>query len=131
MPHIIVEYSQAAASQIYIRKLLTALHKEAMQIEALPTGGLRTRAHKANRALVGDGAWQNGFVYIIVRIGAGRSTAVKKDIGERLFAILKDHAARCFDKGNPMSLGLEIQEIEKDWTWKHNNIHHILQDAQS
>ena len=51
-----------------------------------------------------------------------------RDIGDKLFDALTDFTTDQFDAGKALSLGLEIQEIEKDWTWKKNNIHQILKD---
>ncbi|MGB0906999.1 MAG: 5-carboxymethyl-2-hydroxymuconate isomerase [Maricaulaceae bacterium] len=126
MPHIIVEHSKNITKTLYIQKLIGALHGEAMTISALPTGGIRTRAHQVERYRVGDGNVGNGFVYIVVRLGQGRTDEVKREIGDRLFAILTEFTKDHFDAGNPLSLGLEIQEIEKDWTWKKNNIHELM-----
>lgn len=126
MPHIIVEYSQSLSVSLKMGDLVEALHAEAVGIEALPIGGLRVRAHPTAMAKVGDGKEDRNFIYITVRLGQGRSAEVKCDIGERLFAVLTDFTALHFEAGHALSLGLEIQEIEKDWTWKKNNIHQIL-----
>lgn len=128
MPHIIVEHSRWISSSFKVGKLLDALHAEASQIEALPIGGLRIRSSGRKRSRVGDGDPANQFIYIVVRLGKGRSDSVKKDIGERLFKVLTDFTQDHFAQNNPLSLGLEIQEIEPEWTWKKNNIHQIIKD---
>jgi len=114
-----------------MQALITSIHEAAMGLDALPLGGIRTRGYMADIAKVGDGADENGFIYITIRLGQGRSGAVKKEIGETIFAVLKELTQTHFDAGHPLSLGLEIQEIEKDWTWKHNNIHQILKDKHN
>jgi len=126
VPHIIVEYSQSLRASLQMNDLVEALHREALGIEALPIGGLRVRAHPTGMTKVGDGKEDRNFIYITVRLGQGRSVEVKRDIGDRLFAILTDFTALHFEAGHALSLGLEIQEIEKEWTWKKNNIHQIL-----
>ena len=128
MPHIIVEHSKWISSSFSVGKLLGALHAEAMQIDALPVGGLRVRSSGRKKSRVGDGAPENQFIYIIVRIGRGRTDAVKKEIGDRLFKVLTDFTQSHFEQNNPLSLGLEIQEIDPEWTWKKNNIHQIIKD---
>lgn len=128
MPHIIVEHSRWISSSFKMGALLDALHGEAMQIEALPVGGLRVRSSGRKKSRVGDGAPANQFIYIVVRIGKGRSDAVRKEIGDRLFKVLTDFTADHFAQNNPLSLGLEIQDIDPDWTWKKNNIHQIIKD---
>jgi 5-carboxymethyl-2-hydroxymuconate isomerase len=128
VPHIIVEHSKGIAAQIDIGKLLDALHLASLGLSALPVGGLRIRAYEASHARVGDGKPGREFVYITVRLGQGRSDAVKRDVGDTLFAAMTEHTLDHFDAGNALSLGLEVQEIEKDWTWKKNNIHQIIKD---
>ncbi len=126
MPHIIVEHSKGIAKTLYIQRLLGNLHEAAMKMPALPTGGIRTRAQSFERYRVGDGALGREFIYIIIRIGQGRTDEIKREIGDTLFEVLTAFTKAHFDAGNPLSLGLEIQEIEKDWTWKKNNIHDII-----
>ena len=94
-------------------------------------GGLRTRAHVTERYRVGDGEIGREFIYIILRLGQGRSDTVKRAIGDKLFGVLTEFTQTCFDDGQALSLGLEIQEIEKDWTWKKNNIHQIIEDKNN
>jgi len=128
VPHIIIEHN--ATNDMDMPGLTEAMHVKAMTIEALPVGGLRVRSHRAETTFVGDGAAENRFIYITVRLGQGRSDAVKKEIGETLFAVMQDWTKSQFDQNLPLSLGLEIQEIEKDWTWKQNNIHQIIKDKR-
>jgi len=126
VPHIIVEHTSHIKKGIDVPGLIDALHDMAVSIGSLPTGGIRTRAHETNIAHVGDGKTEGDFIYVTVRLGQGRSEHVKRDIGDKLFTVLTAFTTPYFDQGAPLSLGLEIQEIEKDWTWKKNNIHDIL-----
>ena len=131
MPHIIVEYSRGLSEQLDMAALVEALHAAAVKMPALPTGGIRTRARCSDISKVADGGVDRHFIYITVRLGQGRSVEVKRDIGGGLFGILTDFTEAHFEAGKPLSLGLEIQEIEKDWTWKKNNIHQILKDKEN
>lgn len=131
MPHIIVEYTREISEQIDMSKLVEALHNLAITLPALPTGGIRTRAYCADVNRVADGGADRQFIYMTIRLGQGRSADVKRDIGEKLFAVLTDFTKAHFTAGKPLSLGLEIQEIEKEWTWKKNNIHQILKDKEN
>lgn len=128
MPHINIEYNDAIGKALNMKALIADLHDCAMSLEALPTGGIRTRGYLTDISNVGDAAAENGFIYITIRLGQGRNETVKKDIGDQIFAVLTDFTQDHFDANRPISLGLEIQEIEKDWTWKKNNIHQILKD---
>lgn len=128
MPHINIEYNNTIDKALNMTALIAAVHDSAVSLEALPTGGIRTRGYLADVSKVGDGAAENDFIYITIRLGHGRTAEVKKDIGDRIFAVLTQFTQKHFDENTPISLGLEIQEIEKEWTWKKNNIHQILKD---
>ena len=131
MPHINIEYNDAIGKALNMKALIADLHDCAMSLEALPTGGIRTRGYLTDISNVGDAAAENGFIYITIRLGQGRNETVKKDIGDQIFAVLTDFTQDHFDANRPISLGLEIQEIEKGWTWKKNNIHQILKDKNN
>lgn len=124
MPHIIIEHNQP--HNVDIGALAEDLHVAASNIDAFPLGGLRVRAHHSDISFVGDGASQNGFIYILVRIGKGRDVSTQKDIGDRLFSVLQEKTSHLFERSVPLSLGLEIQEIEPDRTWKQNNLHELM-----
>lgn len=124
MPHIIIEHD--APHDLDIAALAGALHAAAMRMDALPTGGLRTRTHAAQLSHVGDGAPENGFCYVTVRLGHGRSEALRREIGETLFEVMTDWAAPAFTANRPLSLGLEVQEIAPGSTFKRNTIHEII-----
>lgn len=131
MPHIIVEHTTGIDRDLPISGLLDKLSACAIGIDALPVGGLRIRAAGRQNARVGDGAAENQFIYIVVRLGQGRTVEVKKEIGDRLFAVLTEYTQSYYDENKPLTLGLEIQEIDADWTWKKNNMHQILKDKEN
>lgn len=130
MPHIIIEHSKGIAKTLFIQRLVGNLHGAAMGMEALPTAGIRTRAHETARYRVGDGELGREFIYITVRLGRGRDEATKKMIGETLFEILSEFTKAHMADGGLLSLGLEIQEIDPDMTWKLNNIHAFLKGVK-
>ena len=123
MPHIIIECDEPHGLQGL--PLAKALHNAAMAMEALPTGGIRTRLYCPDASLTGDGAEENGFCYVTVRLGKGRSESVRREIGERLFGVLQDWAEPALSDNLPISLGLEVEEIE-GLTFKRNTIHDLL-----
>lgn len=131
MPHIIIEYNPVVETRHKMPDLVQSLHEAAMAYADLPTGGIRTRAYCSDEGHVGDGHTANGFIYITIRLGQGRSAAVKKDIGDTLFKVLAGFSEKDFESERPLSIGLEIQEIEKNWTWKKNNIHQMIKDKNN
>lgn len=123
MPHIHIETD--APHGLSASALAEALHAEATTIEAFPLGGIRTRLHVPDVSHVAVGLPDAGFAYVRVRIGKGRPEDVRRDIGERLFRVVEDWAAPALEADEPISLGLEVEEIAGP-TFKRNTIHGLL-----
>lgn len=87
-----------------------------------PTGGVRVRAFAAESYCIADGAKDAAFIHGTLRIGAGRSDAVKKATGDALFDVIKRHCAALYEQTG-LALSLEIIESNEAGSWKHNNLH--------
>lgn len=123
MPHLLVEYSSNLT--LDVDALLDALHTAAGSLACLPLAGLRTRGVPRDQFRVADRHPDNAFVSITVRLSRGRSEEEKKTVGDMLFATLKAAvAAECPDA--PLSLALEIQEIEPESRWRAGTIREHL-----
>jgi len=130
MPHIIVEYSANVAQRTDIPKLLTCLHEAALETGVFPIGGIRSRAFERTTYRIGDGDPRYGFVSIVMRIGQGRDQATKKAAAETVFQA----ASRFLDDlfaGDPLSLALEMQEIDSSLSFRRNTIHDDIKDKQA
>jgi len=121
MPHLTIEYSKNIENDIEINDLVQAMHNSAASIDALPIGGLRTRAFARKHFLVADGHSSNTFVNVALRIAPGRSEGIKKEAGEKLFLTLKKFFSE-FSDSNPVALSFEIQELDANLRWKDSNI---------
>ena len=121
MPHLTIEYSENLSENIEISELVKVMHDSAASIEALPLGGLRTRASCRELYLIADGDSSNTFVNVVLRIAPGRSDEIKKQAGEKLFSSLKDYFDLFF-QSSPIALSLEIQELDANLRWKDSNI---------
>ena len=129
MPHQIIEYSANLDADMDIDALVEAMHNTAVEIDALPIGGIRTRAARRDHYRISDSHPDNTFINVTLRI-APRPPEFKKDAGDRLFQTLRDFIEPVFDK-RPMALSLEIQEIETATRWKHSNIREYLAKRNS
>lgn len=56
-----------------------------------PTGGTRVLAYPAAHSAVADGKGDYGFLYANLRMGAGRTPAVHKNVGDNLLEVLRAH----------------------------------------
>jgi 5-carboxymethyl-2-hydroxymuconate isomerase len=124
MPHQIIEYSANLEADLDIDTLVQTMHDTAVGLDALPIGGIRTRAARRDVFRVSDSHPDNTFINVTLRI-APRPPEIKKEVGEQLFNALRQFVQRVFDE-RPMALSLEIQEIDAEFRWKHSNIRDYL-----
>lgn len=125
MPHQIIEYSANLEAQVDIDALVRTLHETAAGIDALPIGGLRTRAVARVHYRIADGHEDNAFINVMLRLAPGRAFEVRKAAGETLFQALCDFLEPAFSS-SPLAISYEIQEIDADLRWKKNNLRDYL-----
>jgi len=121
MPHQTIEYSANLEPQLDIDELVKALHETAAGIDALPIGGLRTRAVARQHYRIADGHPDNAFINVFLRIAPGRPFDVRKAAGEKLFQALCDYLDPIYSS-SPLAISYEIQELDADLRWKQNNL---------
>ncbi|MGR3984173.1 MAG: 5-carboxymethyl-2-hydroxymuconate Delta-isomerase [Gammaproteobacteria bacterium] len=125
MPHLTIEYSANLEPGLDVRGLLAAAHQAALDSGLFEVGGLRTRAVARRHWVIADGHPDNAFVHGVIRIAGGRDTAAKKSAGERIFIAMRDFLAPIFDAA-PLAISFELQEIDGQFSHKHNNLHRIV-----
>ncbi len=128
MSHMTLEYSANLRADgrfgVLCRKLaqyMTALRVE--EAAVFPPGGVRVRAIPCEEYCIADGSLSDaGFVHAILKIGAGRSDAVKQATCGGLFDIMKAHFSEQYARQG-LALSLELNEFSEAGTLKHNNLH--------
>ena len=125
MPHLIIEYSSNIEGQLDLPGLIRELHETAIGTGVFPLGGIRTRASRREDYRIADGDPENGFVFLTVRYGAGRELEILQVAGQQIFDVLCRRLAALYDS-IPLSLGMEMQEIDPNLSFKKNNIHERL-----
>jgi len=130
MPHQIIEYSANLESRVDIQNLVDGLHDNAMGIDGLPLGGLRTRAVRRENYQVADQHPDNAFVHMILKLGHGRDEATKKAFGEAIFNALCE-LLEPVSSTSPLAISFEIQEIDAVLTWKKNNLRDYMAKRQN
>src|SRR4051812_4554547 len=94
MPHFIVEYTDNIKEESNLAKLFEDIHNVLIARDSIfPIGGLRSRAIELNDYRVADGLEDDAFIHAVLKIGAGRSEELKKEICEALFEVMKEHFA--------------------------------------
>jgi 5-carboxymethyl-2-hydroxymuconate isomerase len=132
MPHCVILYTpnvdaksdMTALCRALADMMLTVLDEQGKQV--FPTGGTRVLAYPAAHYAVADGKGDYAFVYINVRMGAGRSDAVKRHAGDTLLAVVKKHFAPVFDS-SPIGITLQIDESPGQvYDAKHSTLHPLF-----
>lgn len=127
MPHLVLEYSANLEPGVDVAALIRAVHEAALETGMFPIGGTRTRAARRDHYRIADGHPDNAFVHLSARIGAGRADEAKRAAGEHIFAALKAALAETFD-ARPLAISFDMAEIDPALSFKHNNLHAILQE---
>ena len=132
MPHLVILYTSNLEANIDMSRLcraladtmLTQLDEAGKQV--FPTGGTRVLAYPAAHYAVADSKADYGFVYLNLRMGLGRSDAIKKEAGRALM----DCARAFFDpvfKDHLVGLTLQIDEGAQVFDGKLGNLHPLFQ----
>ncbi|WP_028207904.1 5-carboxymethyl-2-hydroxymuconate Delta-isomerase [Paraburkholderia nodosa] len=136
MPHLTLEYSANLADASRMGRLCETLahvldaQRDENGARVYPRGGIRTRALRCEQYFVADGDPGNAFLHGCLKIGAGRSQAVRRATGDALFDAIKQHFSQAF-ASHGLALSLEIVEFSEEGAWKHNNLHTRLKNVSS
>ena len=131
MPHLVVLYSGNLETEtdmtMLCRRLADAMRsvRDEHGQQVYPTGGVRVFAYPASHYAVADGARDYAFVYLNLRMGRGRSEAVRQQAGETLLATAKTHFAPLFAT-RYIGLTLQIDEGQEVFDAKHSTIHPLF-----
>ena len=131
MPHLVVLYTGNLDAETNMKALcrnladaMLAVRDERAQ-QVYPTGGVRVLAYPATHYAVADGQRDYAFVYLNLRMGRGRSEAVKQRAGEALLAAAKAHFEPLFAT-RYIGLTLQIDEGQEVFDAKHSTIHPLF-----
>jgi 5-carboxymethyl-2-hydroxymuconate isomerase len=131
MPHLVLLYSANLESETDMTGMCRSLADAMLTVrdeqgqQVYPTGGVRVFAYPAQHFAVADGTRDYAFVYINLRMGRGRTPAVKQSAGETLLAAAKAHLAPLFAR-RYIGLTLQIDEGQEVFDGRHSTIHPLF-----
>lgn len=132
MPHLVILYTPNLEGRTDLTALCRSLADVMLAVrdeagkQVFPTGGTRVLAFPAAHYAVADGKGDYAFMYLNLRMAAGRSEAVKKDAGDRLLAKVKEHFAPIFDQ-HAIGITLQIDESPGQvYDGKHSGLHPLF-----
>ena len=135
MPHLVILYTPNLDAATDMTALCRALADTMLAVkdedgkQVFPTGGTRVLAYPAAHYAVADGQRDYAFVYLNLRMGAGRSAATQQRAGDAVLATAKAH----FDPLMATRLiGVTVQLDESPgqvYDGKHSNLHPLFNKA--
>ncbi|MCO7520389.1 MULTISPECIES: 5-carboxymethyl-2-hydroxymuconate Delta-isomerase [unclassified Pseudomonas] len=132
MPHLVLLYSPDIETDSDLPALCRALadcmlaQRDESDRQVFPTGGTRVLAYPAAHAAIADGQGDYGFVYANLRMGAGRSASVHRQVGEQLLAVLRRHLDPLLAR-RPVGLTVQIDESQAQvYDAKHSSLHALF-----
>ena len=144
MPHLVILYTPNLETKTNMTALCRSLadimlaQRDEADKPVFPIGGTRVYAYPAAHYAVADGGRAgktvNGsadyaFVYLNVRMAAGRSEAVKKRAGDELLAGVKAHFNELL-ASSPLGITLNIDESPGQvYDGKLSSLHPLFQPA--
>ncbi|MNZ55365.1 5-carboxymethyl-2-hydroxymuconate Delta-isomerase [compost metagenome] len=132
MPHLVLLYTPELEQQADMPGLCRALADSMLQQRdesgkaVFPIGGTRVLAYPAAHCAVADGQGDYGFLYANLRMGAGRSAAVHKAVGDSLLAVLRAFLDDILQQ-RPLGITLQIDESPGQvYDGKHSSLHPLF-----
>jgi 5-carboxymethyl-2-hydroxymuconate isomerase len=132
MPHCVILYTPNIEPKTDVTALCRKLADAMLAIrdeagaQVFPTGGTRVLAYPAAHYAVADGKDDYAFMYLNLRMAAGRSEAVKKEAGDRLLEVVKQHFAPIFAQ-ELIGITLQIDESPGQvYDGKHSTLHPLF-----
>lgn len=123
MPHVIIEYTANVEAEARIPELMRVLNDVLIaHADVFPIGGIRTRALRLDQYRMADGAEDDAFIHVTLRIKAGRPKAVTGPICAGMFAAARAHLAEVFAR-RYLGLTLELVEFDTHGFHVENNVH--------
>ena len=132
MPHLVILYTPNVEPQTDMTALCRTMADVMLEQrddegrQVFPTGGTRVLAFPAAHYAVADSQGDYAFVYLNVRMAAGRTDAVKKRIGDALLAKVKQHFEPLVAQRH-IGITLQIDEAPGQvYDAKYGNLHPLF-----
>ena len=148
MPHLVIYYTANLDRETDMTALCRALADTILGIQdeenkpVFPTGGTRVLAFPAAHSAISDGgaagrgaqthtgaasgdAGDYAFVYLNLRMGRGRTSAIHKKVGDALLLTTQTHFQTLFAQRH-IGITLQIDEGREVFDAKHSNLHPLF-----
>ncbi len=143
MPHLVLYYTPNLDAHTDMTALCQALAQTMLGVrdeddkQVFPTGGVRVLAYPAAHYAVADGgaagraaggSGDYGFIYLNLRMGRGRSSAVQQAAGQALEATALAHLRPAM-AALPVGVTLQIDEGPEVFDAKNSTLHPLFKKS--
>ena len=118
MPHLKLEYSDNISEKIDFSILFSRLHHTLAETGGINIDNCKSRAYQIKTYFIADGNSDQGFVHLEVKFFEGRSTALKKIIGQKLLHDIKKMYTNSFSN-QKIQITVEILDIINENYFKY------------
>jgi 5-carboxymethyl-2-hydroxymuconate isomerase len=131
MPHLVILYTPQLDAEADMGALCRCLADTMLTVKdetgraVFPVGGTRVLAYPAAHSAVADGSGDHAFCYLNLRMGRGRSDAVKQQAGELLAAATRSFLQPVLAR-RPLGLTFQIDEGHEAFDAKIGNLHAVF-----
>ena len=117
MPHIRLEYSGSLGDVLDLEGLFARIHDILSETAGIRKGNCKSRAIPIETCYLGSGNPGSAFVHLDVGILEGRSSELKRAIGQQILGTLEDHFRPPPDVDD-FQITVEVRDILKDFYFK-------------
>ena len=126
MPHFIVEYSANLKPALQLQPLFAQVHEHLIGMRLFPTGGIRSRARCIDTYRYADGAGDYAGIHVELKLSAARDPELRKQIGEQVFALVREYCAPLRQQVPYLALSMEVSLLHPEVFFNDNNLHEIF-----
>ena len=117
MPHIILEYSDNLLDTPDLQAFWAKLHPALVATAGCRPQDIKSRAYRAEPFRMGDGAQDNAFAHLTIRLLAGRDAEARARIGQAALGLLAETFPRTLAE-RPFDITVELADMPRDSYFK-------------
>ncbi|KAH8299016.1 hypothetical protein KR044_007820 [Drosophila immigrans] len=126
MPHFYAECTDNIRREADLPTLFAKVNEALAATGIFPLAGVRSRAIWLDTWQMADGKQDYAFVHMTLKIGHGRSLESRQQVGEMLFALIKEHFAALMAQ-RYLALSFTMEELDPVLNYKQNNVNRAVQ----
>lgn len=122
MPHFIVDYTANLEGELELAPLFERVHRQLIDLQLFPTGGIRSRARRIENFRFADGAEDDAGIHIELLLSGARPPELRQQVGAAVFATVCDYCA-ALQEHRYLALSMVVGTLEPTLFFNQNNLH--------